>query len=530
MPANRSPEIHLVFITQSHLLKVQTAIPVIMADHTLYITPAPITFEQIENMLAQNNQLVLSAESKARIEKCRNYLDHKIETQQQPVYGITTGFGSLCNRSIPIEDLSQLQVNLVISHACGIGEPVEPDIVRLMLILKAYGLSLGNSGVQTETVQRLLDLYNHNILPEVRQLGSLGASGDLAPLAHLVLPLLGTGKVFYRDTLQPAAPVMAELGLGAIRLKSKEGLALLNGTQFMSAHGVLVLLKAFKLLRLADITGAISLEAFNGRPDPFHSMIQQIRPHPGQVETASNFRSILQGSKLIDMPGKAVQDPYSFRCIPQVHGAVKDTVKHAAEVILREINSVTDNPTIFPDDDLILSGGNFHGEPLAFVLDFIAIALAELGSIAERRLYRLIAGQRGLPEFLVAHPGLNSGFMIPQYAAASVVSQNKQLCTPSSVDSITSSNEQEDHVSMGANAATKALRVVQNVESILAIELMAGCQALEFRGIENTSPFLQSIIKKYRQTVPYVTDDVLMYELIDKSLDFIHKHNFHLPG
>ena len=501
-----------------------------MAEQTLYITPAPITFEQIENMLVAGHQLALSPESVARIEKCRNYLDRKIETQDEPIYGITTGFGSLCNRSIPKDDLSQLQVNLVLSHACGIGQPVEPEIVRLMLLLKAYALSLGNSGVQTETVQRLLDLYNNNILPEVRQLGSLGASGDLAPLAHLVLPLLGTGKVLYKDSWQTASGVMAQHGLSAISLKSKEGLALLNGTQFMGAHGVLVLLKAFKLLRLADITGAISLEAFNGRLDPFQSMIHQVRPHPGQVETACNIRAILQGSKLIDLPGKAVQDPYSFRCIPQVHGAVKDTVNYAAEVILREINSVTDNPTIFPDDDLILSGGNFHGEPLAFVLDFISIALAELGNIAERRLYRLIAGQRGLPEFLAAHPGLNSGFMIPQYAAASVVSQNKQLCTPSSVDSITSSNEQEDHVSMGANAATKALRVVKNVENILSIELMAGCQALEFRGIENTSPFLRSIINEYRQTVPFVQDDVLMYELIDNSLEFIHNHNFHLPG
>ncbi|MEI6062064.1 MAG: histidine ammonia-lyase [Bacteroidota bacterium] len=501
-----------------------------MAENTLFITPAPITFEQIENMLATGNQIELSPASVAKIEKCRNYLDRKIETQQDPIYGITTGFGSLCNHSISRDDLSRLQVNLVISHACGIGQPVEPGIVRLMLLLKAYALSLGNSGVQTETVQRLLDLYNHNVLPEVRQLGSLGASGDLAPLAHLVLPLLGTGKVLYNNTWQPAAGVLSELGLAPVSLKSKEGLALLNGTQFMSAHAVQVLLKAFKLLRLADITGAISLEAFNGRPDPFHSMIHQIRPHPGQIETANNIRAILQGSKLIDKPGKAVQDPYSFRCIPQVHGAVKDTVNYAAGVILREINSVTDNPTIFPDDDLILSGGNFHGEPLAFVLDFVAIALAELGNIAERRLYRLIAGQRGLPEFLVAHPGLNSGFMIPQYAAASVVSQNKQLCTPSSVDSITSSNEQEDHVSMGANAATKALRVVNNVENILAIELMAGCQALEFRGTTNTSPFLQSIINEYRLTVPMVEDDVLMYELIDNSLQFIQKHSFHLPG
>jgi histidine ammonia-lyase len=501
-----------------------------MASNTIHITPDPITFEQIEIMLSAESKLALSPESVSCIEKCRNYLDHKIETQQDPVYGITTGFGSLCNHTISREDLSQLQVNLVISHACGIGQAVEPDIVRLMLILKAYGLSLGNSGVQTGTVQGLLDLYNHNILPEVRQLGSLGASGDLAPLAHLVLPLLGKGKVLYQDKWQNSGDVMPQLGLRNIELKSKEGLALLNGTQFMSAHGVLVLLKAFKLLRLADITGAISLEAFNGRLDPFHSLIQQIRPHPGQIETATNIRAILHGSQLIEKPGKAVQDPYSFRCIPQVHGAVKDTVGYAAEVILREINSVTDNPTIFPDEDLILSGGNFHGEPLAFVLDYISIALAELGNIAERRLYRLIAGQRGLPEFLVAHPGLNSGFMIPQYSAASVVSQNKQLCTPSSVDSITSSNEQEDHVSMGANAATKALRVVKNVENILAIELMAGCQALEFRGLTNTSPFLQSIINEYRQVVPFVEEDVLMYELIDNSLKFIQSHNFHLPG
>jgi histidine ammonia-lyase len=500
-----------------------------MSKNTHYITSNPITFDQIENMLSSESQLVLSAESIKKIEKCRKYLDHKIESQQEPIYGITTGFGSLCNRSISKEDLSQLQVNLVISHACGMGDLVDNEIVKIMLLLKAYGLSLGNSGVQTETVQRLLDLYNNNIFPEVRQLGSLGASGDLAPLAHLVLPLLGKGKVSFQQKLQPAEQVMSEFGFQPINLKSKEGLALLNGTQFMSAHGVQVLLKAFKLLRLADITGAISLEAYNGRLDPFHSLIHQIRPHPGQIETAKNIRTILRGSKLIDNKGKAVQDPYSFRCIPQVHGAVKDTVRYTAEVILREINSVTDNPTIFPDEDLILSGGNFHGEPLAFVLDYISIALAELGNIAERRLYRLIAGQRGLPEFLVAHPGLNSGFMIPQYAAASVVSQNKQLCTPSSVDSITSSNEQEDHVSMGANAATKALKVVKNVENILAIELMAGCQALEFRGVSNTSPFLQSIISDYRQTVPYVEDDVLMYELIDKSLQFIHSHNFQLP-
>jgi len=497
--------------------------------NTHKITPTPLTLEKIESLLSSKSRLELSTEATQLIEKCRNYLDEKIATQKEPIYGITTGFGSLCNRSIPKEDLQKLQINLVISHACGLGDEVEPDIVRLMLMLKAHALSIGNSGVQTITVQRLLDLYNNDALPEVRQLGSLGASGDLAPLAHLVLPLLGLGKVKYQNKWHDASELLQKLNLQTVDLKSKEGLALLNGTQFMSAHGVLVLLKAAKLIRLADITAAISIEAYNGRLDPFLNQLHNIRPHKGQIETAKNIREILKGSKLLETPGKAVQDPYSFRCIPQVHGAVRDTFNHAKETILREINSVTDNPTIFPDEDLILSGGNFHGEPLAFVLDFLSIALSELGNIAERRIYRLISGQRGLPEFLVKHPGVNSGFMIPQYAAASVVSQNKQLSTPSSVDSITSSNEQEDHVSMGANAATKALRVVNNLERILAIELMTSSQALEFRGIENTSPYLQNILSEYRNTVPFVNDDVLMYELIDKSMNFIQKHNFYSP-
>lgn len=494
------------------------------------INPTPLSLEIIETILHTGSKLELSTEARQLIEKCRNYLDKKIANQTEPIYGITTGFGSLCNISIPKEDLQKLQINLVISHACGIGDEVEPDIVRLMLLLKAHALSFGNSGVQVETVQRLIDLFNHDALPEVRQLGSLGASGDLAPLAHLVLPLLGMGKIKYHNEWHKASDLMQKLNLSKVDLQSKEGLALLNGTQFMSAHGILVLLKAAKLIRLADITAAISLEAYDGRIDPFLSQLHAIRPHEGQIETAKNIRAILNGSKLIKKSGKAVQDPYSFRCIPQVHGAVKDTFAHTKNTILREINSVTDNPTIFPDEDMILSGGNFHGEPLAFVLDFISIALSELGNISERRVYRLISGQRGLPEFLVKHPGVNSGFMIPQYSAASVVSQNKQLSTPSSVDSITSSNEQEDHVSMGANAATKALRVINNVEHILSIELMTACQALEFRGIENTSPYLQNILSEYRKVVPFINDDVLMFEFIDKSHNFIRNHNFYIPG
>jgi histidine ammonia-lyase len=489
-----------------------------------------LSFDLIRKIITDNSQIELSFAAREKIFRCRAYLDEKIINQIEPIYGITTGFGSLCNRSISREDLAQLQKNLVISHACGIGDPVSNEIVQLMLLLKIYGLSIGKSGVQVETVQRLVDLYNHKAFPVVRELGSLGASGDLAPLAHLVLPLLGLGEINHNGKTRPSLEVMQELGIPTIELQSKEGLALLNGTQFMSAHGVKVVLKAMRLVNLADITGAISLEGYNGRIDPFREEIQMVRPHPGQIETARNIRSILADSKLIQKPGKAVQDPYSFRCIPQVHGAVKDTLNHVAQVIQREINSVTDNPTLFPDEDLILSGGNFHGEPLAFALDFLSIALSELGNIAERRVYRLISGQRGLPEFLTPHPGLNSGFMIPQYAAASVVSQNKQLSTPSSVDSITSSNEQEDHVSMGANAATKALRVVKNVERILAIELMVGSQALEFRGINETSSFLKTILSEFRKTVPFIEDDALMYKMMDNSLEFTQKQDFTIPS
>jgi histidine ammonia-lyase len=488
-----------------------------------------LSFETISEILTKHFQLILSAEATQRIAECRQYLDRKIHDQADPIYGITTGFGSLCNRSISTEDLALLQKNLVISHACGIGEPVSEEVVKLMLLLKAHGLAYGKSGVQVVTVQRLLDLFNYNIYPVVRELGSLGASGDLAPLAHLVLPLLGLGDVQHDGKTSASSEIMGKFGLSKVELQSKEGLALLNGTQFMSAHAVIVMLKAMKMMRLSDITGAISLEAYNGRIDPFREEIQQVRPHAGQMETAANIRKILHDSRLLHQAGKAVQDPYSFRCIPQVHGAVKDTVAHAGKVILCEINSVTDNPTLFPEQNLILSGGNFHGEPLAFVLDFLCIAMAELGNIAERRVYRMISGQRGLPEFLIPHPGLNSGFMIPQYAAASVVSQNKQLCTPSSVDSITSSNEQEDHVSMGANAATKALRVARNLERILAVELFVGSQALQFRGIDKTSSYLQKLLTDYRQTVPFVEDDVLMYKYMDKSLEFISSNDFILP-
>ncbi|MDQ3190970.1 MAG: histidine ammonia-lyase [Bacteroidota bacterium] len=490
-----------------------------------YITSGKLEFSSLEKIINENLRIELSPKAVSKISKCRNYLDKKIASEKKPVYGINTGFGSLYNHSISDEDLETLQNNLVKSHACGTGEEVPEEIVKLMLLLKIQALSYGNSGVQIETVERLLYFYNNDILPIVYQQGSLGASGDLAPLAHLCLPLIGEGEVTYKGNRIDTQELYKDLQMQPIHLKSKEGLALLNGTQFMSAYSVHCILKTFRLSELADIIAAVSLDAYDGRIEPFNPLVHQIRPHKGQQKTASNILKYTHGSELINRPKTHVQDPYSFRCVPQVHGASKDVFDYVAGVFLTEINSVTDNPTIFPEDDLIISAGNFHGQPLALSLDFLAIALAELGSISERRTYKLISGQRGLPPFLIANPGLNSGFMIPQYTAASIVSQNKQLCTPASVDTIDSSNGQEDHVSMGANAATKAYRVVYNVERILAIELFNAAQALDLRKPIKSSPFIEKFVDDFRQSVDFVNEDKLMYKEIKKSINFIQTVN-----
>lgn len=493
---------------------------------TYYIGSGELTFDLIEEILDSKARLELSPEAIAKIEKCRNYLDRKTETSEVPLYGITTGFGSLCNRNISPNELTTLQENLVKSHACSVGTELNPEIVRLMLLLKAHALSMGHSGVQVVTVQRVLDLYNNDILPIVYDRGSLGASGDLAPLANLFLPLIGEGDVNYKGERRPAAEVLKEVGLEPVKLQSKEGLALLNGTQFMSSNGVYAIIRARHIMKGADMIGAISLEAFDGRIEPFYDNIHQVRPHKGQIETGEAFRRLLAGSELIAKPKKHVQDPYSFRCIPQVHGAIKDAIRYVSGVLLTEINSVTDNPTIFPDEDSIISGGNFHGEPLALVFDYLAVALAELGNISERRVAQLIMGFRGLPEFLVAEPGLNSGFMIPQYAAAAMVSQNKMYCFSAASDSIVSSNGQEDHVSMGANAATKLHKILDNLENILAIELMNGAQGLDFRRPEKTSPILEEFMAAYRAEVPFVKDDIIMYKMIQKTADFLGRYRF----
>lgn len=486
------------------------------------ISRAHLTHKDVIRAVRENYTLSLSEESKAAIAKCREYLDRKAVESPTPIYGVTTGFGSLCNISIANDELSALQKNLVMSHSCGTGDRVPTEIVRIMIMLKVQSLSYGHSGVQVATVERLIDMFNRHYSPVVYQQGSLGASGDLAPLAHLSLPILGLGEVETKEgEIISGEEMNRREGWEPLTLQSKEGLALLNGTQFMASYGVWSLDKAERLSDLADQIGAMSLEAFDGRIDPFADNVHQVRPHNGQIVTAARFRELLEGSELIAQPKKHVQDPYSFRCIPQVHGASKDAIAYVASVIETEINSATDNPTVFPDEDVVVSAGNFHGQPLALVLDYLAIAMAELGNISERRTYKLISAQRGLPSFLVAKPGLNSGFMIPQYTAASIVSQTKGLCMPASVDSIPSSQGQEDHVSMGSNAATKSARVADNVERVLAIELLNSAQALEFRRPLRSSEPIEKLFADFRAVVPFVDTDMVMYPLIAKAVEFL---------
>lgn len=481
-----------------------------------------LTTEIIDNIVRQKMPITLDAESWAKIQKSSNYLDKKLKESDKAIYGVNTGFGALHNVRISEEELSQLQENLIKSHACGVGDEVNDEIVKIMMLLKIKALSLGHSAVQRQIVERIIDFFNKGIIPIVYEQGSLGASGDLAPLAHLFLPILGIeGQVRYEGKVYSFEEINRKFNYKPIKLNAKEGLALLNGTQFMSAYGVYCLIKAKRLIDAADKIAAISLDAYDCRIEPFDELLHKVRPHKGQIQTARNIREYLKDSEIQQSEKKHVQDPYSFRCIPQVHGAVKDAFEYVKNVVEIEINSVTDNPTVFVEEDKILSGGNFHGEPLALAFDFLAIALSELASISERRIYRLISGERGLPVFLVKNPGINSGFMIPQYTAASIVSQNKQLATPASVDSISSSKEQEDHVSMGANAATKLKRVVENTQKVLAIELFNAAQALEFRKPLKTSPLLQKIVDEYRKVVPFVENDTFMADLIKKSIQFL---------
>lgn len=487
------------------------------------ISAEHLSIERIGEIVYGGYKIELSDDAHKRIVECREYLDRKIAESTTPIYGVTTGFGSLCNVSIGSDYLAQLQINLMMSHACGTGDRVPNDIVKIMLLLKIQSLSYGFSGCQLVTVNRLIDFFNNEIYPVVYMQGSLGASGDLVPLAHLSLPLVGLGEVEHKGMVMSGAEVLQKFDWQPIKLASKEGLALLNGTQNMGAFAVWALLQSIRLSDWADKIAAMSLDAYYGLTAPFTDAVHQVRPHKGQIVTAARMRELLEGSQIIEKPKTYVQDPYSFRCIPQVHGTVKDTIEYVRSVVDVEVNSATDNPTVCPDEDIIISAGNFHGEPIAMPMDFLAIAMCELANISERRIYKLVSGTRGLPSFLVANPGVNSGFMIPQYTAASIVSLNKSLTTPSSVDSIPSSQGQEDHVSMGANAAIKLYKVVLNTERVLAIELFNAAQALDFRRPLRSSEIIETIHNNYRKLVPFIVDDEVMYPHIAHSIDFLRK-------
>lgn len=487
----------------------------------LEITQERITLQDLTTVLRDDITISLSELTRQTIIKNRAFLERKMQEPGKRFYGINTGFGSLCDVEISDDNLELLQENLIMSHACGMGNEVIPEVVKLMLFLKIKGLSLGYSGVSIELVDRLVLFFNKGVWPVVWEVGSLGASGDLAPLAHLSLPLIGKGDVNYNGRRQPAAEILKELDLEPLKLKAKEGLALINGTQFMSAWGCWSLLEAQRVCRLSDLTAAISVDAFNCQTAPFNPALQEVRAHDGQVRSAQNVREFLAGSELASQPKNNVQDPYSFRCVPQVHGATRSVVAHVRDVLETEINSVTDNPVIIEHADSILSGGNFHGEPLALALDYLGMGMSELASISERRTFQLISGKRNLPRFLVEDSGLNSGLMIPQYTAASIVSMNKQLATPASVDTITSSDGQEDHVSMGANAAVKAYKIVYNIEKVLAIEFMTAMQALDFRKPLKSSEQIENIKADYRKTVPFLSGDRVLYDDIQVTVDFM---------
>lgn len=490
---------------------------------TLSIGSHSFSYSEYQHIAEGAVKLALSDDASAKIRASRAFLEDKTARSERPIYGVNTGFGSLCNIEISEEDLGLLQTNLVRSHACGMGEYVRPEVIRLMIALKLKSFAVGVSGIRLGVCQSLVDLYNSGALPVIYSQGSLGASGDLAPLAHMSLPLLGEGSMWWKGEIVETEIVLNALGSNAWSthiLASKEGLALLNGTQFMSAHGMFAMLHARRLDYFADKIGALSTAAHDGRIEPFTAGVNATRPQPGQVMTASRIHHWLKEAPIMSGPKPHVQDPYSFRCMPQVHGASKNALMHAMQVIEDEVDAATDNPVVLEEEDAVISAGNFHGQPLALVLDYAALALHELGSISERRTYQLISGRRGLPPFLTPNPGLNSGLMIAQYTAAGIVSQNKQYCTPASADSIESSNGQEDHVSMGANAATKLLKVVDNLYSILGIELINAAQAVDLRGCD-VGAELKGLLDQFRQRVPSLSDDRNLHPELVAASNFL---------
>ncbi len=481
----------------------------------------PNLYEDLSNSISNLKS------DKSSIRASRSIVEEALD-HDEPMYGINTGFGALANKRVSEEQLTQLQRNLILSHSVGVGDLIPKDISQLMLQLKIHALGLGNSGISEKTFDRLIYFSDHDLIPAMPEKGSVGASGDLAPLAHMALPLLGYGLFWNEDGTDtiPAGKVLNEHGLDPIDLQPKDGLSLINGTQLMSGYGAYVLEKSLNLMKAADLIAAMSLEALQGSIKPFDERIHEIRPHKGQQEVARNVRELLVDSEILESHrhcGK-VQDPYCLRCVPQVHGASRDGLRYCRGVIETELNSVTDNPLVFENGDII-SGGNFHGQPLALALDHAKIALAEFASISERRTYLLLEGHDGLPKLLMEETGINSGFMIPQYTSASLVSENKVLCHPSSVDSIPTSLGQEDHVSMGSISALKLLEVYQNVEQVLAIELFTAAQALDFRkplkpgtGVEITHEYI-------RDAIPHATTDHYFKDDISKAVELLQSRN-----
>ncbi|SFM87023.1 histidine ammonia-lyase [Algoriella xinjiangensis] len=485
-----------------------------------------LSFEDYKGIKQGNIEIELNEESKKQILKSQQNVA-KIVASGQTVYGINTGFGPLCDTKISEEETRQLQHNLLISHAVGVGNPIKKEYSKTMLIAKAHALSKGYSGVTLEVVERILLMVEKDIIPVVPEKGSVGASGDLAPLSHLFLPLLGEGKVWEGDKIITTKEALAKHNLEPLHLSAKEGLGLINGTQFILSHALNGLEKFEYLLNLADVSGALSLEAYEGSPSPFREELHQIRPFKGTLLVAERIRKLLKESEIAysHQDCGRVQDPYSLRCMPQVHGASRNAYFHLKELAETELNSVTDNPIVISDEEAI-SGGNFHGQPLAMALDYATVAASELGNISDRRSYLLLEGKYGLPKLLTESSGLNSGFMIPQYTTAALCTENKTLCFPASADSIPTSLGQEDHVSMGSISGRKFNQVLENVERILAIELMYACQGLEFRRPKKSSPYLEEVFAAVRSVCPKLEEDRLIGDDINNIIDLLQTDDF----
>ena len=485
-----------------------------------------LTIEQVIAVARHNEQVRISEPAKEKINRARAYVDEKL-AQKAVIYGLTTGFGKFSDTFVPEQETAALQRNLIISHACGMGAPLPREVVRGAMLLRCNALARGNSGIRLSTLETLLAMLNRGVHPVIPEKGSLGASGDLAPLAHIVLVMLGEGEAEYQNAVLPGKRAMELAGIAPVELAAKEGLALINGTQIMTAIACGVVYDAVQLAKTADIAAAMTCQALHGIRKAFDPKVHALRGQPGQITTAENLRRLLEGSGLsFDLNPDKVQDAYAIRCTPQIHGASRDAIGYVWGVVSREINAVTDNPLIFPEEDEAISGGNFHGQPVALAMDFLGIALAEYANVSERRLERLVnpALSEGLPAFLTRHGGVHSGFMIAQYAAASMVSESKVYAHPASVDSIPSSANQEDHVSMGTTAARKALMILDNSQKVLGIELFAGAQALWLRGEDGLSPATRAVYDRIRQAIPPVDQDVVMHPLMVQADELVKAH------